>query len=827
VRGEPREEAPVEQLIRDMAYGLRLFVRSPGFAVVAVLSLALGIGANVTVFALMNALFLRPVAVADPGRLVLVHTVSTQGPGYFPVSFPNYEDYRDGSSVWSGLAAYQPVAVSLAGGGEPVQVDAGLVSGNFFDVLGVEAALGRTFSPEESRTESGPPVVVLSDALWRSRFGADPGEIGKTLLINGLGFTVIGVAPAAFTGVGRLESQKLWVPLSAHGQILPSIYRPFFTLRRPLLFLPVGRLKEGVSLERAQAEMGALAARLARDFPDANRGRSLALIPLDRATISANEQGPFLAAGSLLLALVALVLLIACANVAGMQLARASGRRREMAVRLAVGATRGRLVRQLLAESLVLALVAGGVGVLLAVWARRALLGFENPILPATLEVPLDVRVLLFAFGVSLLAAFVFGLAPALQASRSAPIAALRGDFDAAAAGFRRFGLRSVLVAGQVALSTVCLVGTALFLWSLHNALKIDPGFTTDDLLAVTFDLDGQGLGPEEGRQLVRRIVERVEALPGVRSAAVAASLPLDPDAPRLMRTAVLEGGGKTVEESPIVQMNTVGMGYFDTLGIPVLAGRAFTEEDRQGGRAVVVVNRTMAEKLWPGESPVGRRMTFLPENEVVEVAGVARDAKVNSLGEETPLYVYRPLAQSWAARLTLHVRTTGRPELVLEPVLRTLRTLAPGVPLLRPSTFPQVLGRQLALPRLGAVLLAFFGGAALLLTLVGLAGLVAFSVSQRVKEIGLRMALGARRGQVVALFLREVLVVFACGLAIGLAGAYALSRSLAGLLYGIDAGDPTALVATALLLTAAALAASWWPVRKAAAVEPVLLLRR
>ncbi|HEX3529754.1 MAG TPA: ABC transporter permease [Thermoanaerobaculia bacterium] len=815
-------------MLRDTIYGLRVFRRSPGFAAVAVLSLALGIGANVTVFALVNALFLHPLPVADPARLVLVHTTAERGPGYLPVSFPNYESYRDQAACWSSLAAFLPITVSLSGdGGEPAEANGAIVTGNYFATLGVRAALGRTFLPEESLPSGGPPIVVLADSLWRSRFGADPKILGRTIRINGQGLTVIGVAPAAFTGISTLESSQLWVPVSLHQQILPSALRPFFTLRRPLVFLLVGRLRGGVTVGQAQREMSALAERLAREYPDANRGKTAALVPLESATVSANEQGIYLRAGSLLMGVVALVLLIACANVASMLLARGALRQREMAVRLALGATRGRLLRQILTESLLLALAAGVLSLAIAASARKLFLVFETPFLPPTLAVPLDFRVWGFALLASLLATLVCGLAPALQASRSAPISALRGDYQATAAGLRRFGLRSFLVAAQVALSCLCLVGTALFLISLRNAQRIDPGFEREKLMVASFDLDEVGYGEGQGQELLSRIVQRAKALPGVRSAAVAGTLNLDPDAGRLLRTAVLEGRGMSPEESPVVQVNAVGTGYFETLGIPILSGRPFTDADRQGARGVVIINRKMAAQLWPGADPVGARIMFLPEKETVEVVGVARDAKYNSLGEETPFYVYRPLLQSYASSATLHVRTAGRPDPLVETLRSEVQKLSPSLPLVRPMTIARVISRQLAAPRMGASLLAFFGGVALVLTVVGLSGLVAYSVSQRYREIGIRMALGASSRAVVRLFLGQVLIVFACGLACGLAGAFAATRWLSGLLFGIDAGDPSALLYAALLLTTASFAAAYVPVRRAARLSPALLLRR
>jgi putative ABC transport system permease protein len=817
----------MEALLSDLRLSVRGLARRPAFTAVALLSLALGIGANTAIFTAVKAVFLQPFPVREPERLVAVFTSLEGLPALLPVSYPNFVDLRERSRTFSALITATPVSLSLSGGrGEPERIDGEMVSGNYFDVLGVRAARGRTFLAEEDSTPGGHPVVMLSYGLWQRRFGSDPGVLGRSLSLNGHPFTVIGVAAREFRGTNGLSASDFWVPLAMHEQALRRRVRPFFEQRRATLLGVIGRLAPGTPFAKAREDLRRVGRELAREYPEANEGRALAAVPILQAMVDPNQRESYVKAGFLLAAMVGVVLLVACANVANMLLARAAGRRREIAIRLAIGARRRQLVRQLMLESLVLALAAGALGLLIASWSRGLVAGLQTPYLPATMTFALDARVLLFTLGLSVFTALLFGLVPALQASRPEVVTALKGGEMAAGAGGRRFTLRGLLVVAQVALSLVSLIGAALFLLSLRNAQRIDPGFDSAHLLTASFDLDSSGYDEVRGQQLLDRMVERVRALPGVRSAAVAENLVLAGQT-TLRRTIAVEGREPRPDETLIVQPNAVGLGYLDTMGIPVLRGRDFTPEDRAGGRRVVIVNRTMADRLWPGTDPIGRRFTMKPTDDTFAVVGVAQDVKYNSLGEEPQLAIYLPIAQAYASSATLHVRATGDPARLAGPVRRTLRELEPSLPLLSVRTLSQVLGALLWAPRAGAVLLALFGALAMVLAIIGIYGVMSYSVTQRHREIGIRLALGARRSNVVLLFLGEGLRMIVAGLVLGLLVAFLSSRLIASLLYGVDARNAFAFVGTALLLAGVAILATYVPARRATAVHPMIVMRQ
>jgi macrolide transport system ATP-binding/permease protein len=813
----------------DLRLAVRGLIRRPGFTAVALLSLALGIGANTAVFTAAKALFRQSLPVREPERLVAVFTHIEAYDVLVPVSYLNFVDLRERSSAsFSSLFTATPVSLSLTAGGsergkaEPV--DGQMVSGDYFDALGVRASLGRTFLPEEDGAPGGHPVVVLGDGLWRRRFGGDPGILGRTLLLNNHEFTVIGVAPRGFEGTGGLQRSDFWVPLAMHDQVLSRQTRPFFEQRRATLLGVLGRLRDGVTPEQARADLRRLAAGLTSEYPEANQGRSLTLLPLAQSLLGANERQVYVMVSALLAAIAGSVLLIACANVANMLLARAAGRRREVAVRLALGARRGQLIRQLLMESVVLSVVAGALGLLFAVWSGGLLTGLRSPLLPPGLDFGIDPRVLLFTLGLSLLTALLFGLVPALQASRPELVGAIKGA-EVAARRKRRPVLRNLLVVGQMALSLIALVGAALFLLSLRNAQRIDPGFEKDHLLTVSFDLDSRGYDPVRGEQVLERMVETVEALPGVRSAAVAEGLVLGESG---LRRIVARAGEEPDPDRPLVTLpNTIGPGYFETLGIPVLRGRAFDSRDRAGTLPVAMINQTMADQLWPGIDPVGRRFLVMPHRDILEVIGVVRNAKYVSLGEPPLMVYYVPLSQSYASAVTLHVRTEGDPGLLAPAVRRELTALEPELPLQEMRTMSQVVHAFLWAPRAGAGLLTLFGLLALVLAVVGIYGVMSYSVSQRHREIGIRIALGADRGRVIRLFLKEGMMMVAAGLFLGLILAFLGSRVIASLLYGIGTSNAPTLAATALLLALIALAATWIPARRATAVPPQIVMRQ
>ena len=512
----------METLLQDIRYGLRVLRKSPGFTFVAVLSLGLGIGANTTIFTLVNAVLLRSVPVRDVDRLAAVFTTDVKNQGnlfaVMPVSHPNFEDYRDQNDVFEGMAAAGGLAVSLSGKGEPEQLFGFMVTGNYFSLLGVPMQLGRGFLPEEDKTPGTHPVVVLDDGLWRRRFASDPDIVGKTITLNHGIFTVVGVTPRGFTGLNALGGPDLYVPTMMHEQLLAGFLGENFGNRRALLFNPFGRLKPGVTLAQANSAMKAIASRLEKEYPEPNRGRSVNLIPLAQTTINPNLRSGLVLAGGLLMTVVAIVLLIACANVANLLLARAAARRKEIAVRVSLGAGRMRLVRQLLTESAVLAALGGGLGILFAYWARDLLLAFRPPqFLVGTIDLSLDFRVLLFTLGASLLTGLLFGLLPAIQASRPDLVIELKDRSGQAGHHRGRLRLKGALVVGQVALSLVSLIGAGLFLRSLRNAQQINPGFEVENLLTLSFDLGAEHFDEPRGRDFHRQLLEKVKSIPGVR----------------------------------------------------------------------------------------------------------------------------------------------------------------------------------------------------------------------------------------------------------------------------------------------------------------------
>ncbi len=817
----------MDDLLQDLRFGLRLLLARPAFTAVAVLSLALGIGANSTIFSLVDALLLRTLPVAHPERLVTLYTVDEKNPGLSPSAHLNWRDLRAASRSYSGVLGYDWVPMSVTiGGGEPRVVFGQLASGNYFDLLGIRAARGRTFTADEDAPGAGRAVAVVSDRFWRQRLGADPAAVGRTVLVNHQPVTVVGVAPPEFTGTDVGVQPELWLPMALHRIVRPNRDLDWYETRRGLFVFAIGRLRPGVSLAAAQAEATGLSRRLQQEYPDDDKGRSFRLVPLAEATIPAGLRGGVVAIAGLLLTVVGLVLLVACANVANLLLARAAARRKEIAIRLSIGAGRGRLIRQLLTESVLLALLGGAGGLLFAAWATRGLAAVVAAVpfgVTTKLDLGLDPRVLLFTLGLSLLTGLVFGLVPALQASRPELVGALKSQVPPPAGGGRSLSGRNLLVAAQVAFSLVALIAAGLFLRSLGAAERTDPGFETAKLVTLNFDLGLGGYDPARGQAFLRQMIERVSAVPGVRAATVAQAGPL---AGTFLRSVFLEGQDAT-KSGTLIQVNGVGPRYFETLGVPLVRGRSFTAGDREGAPPVVVVNETMAAKLWPGQDPIGKRFRFFGDKFLVEVVGVARNVKYNTLGEDPQPYIYLPLAQRYDGALALLARTAGDPAAVLPTVEREVRGMDKGLPITNVATVERVLANGLWAPRVGASLLAVFGLLALVLAAVGIYGVTSFSVARRAREIGIRMALGARRGTVLGMVLGQGMTVVALGLAVGIAVAAAVSRLAAGLLFGISPTDPLAFGATALLLAAVALAANLLPARRATAVDPVTALRQ
>lgn len=816
-------------LHQDLRYAVRRLRASPGVSLAVVVSLALGMGVNTTVFSWVDAALWRPLPISRPERVVSLHTVTANSPDYLTVSHLNFQDYRAaGKSLFSDLVVYRPTKFSLGEGGEPELVSGQLVSGRYFAMLGLSPHRGRFIAPEEDSSPGGHPVVVLGHGLFERRFAGDPAVIGRTVEINGRGFTVIGVAPEGFRGARVLEPAELWAPLSMYREVLPTRQAQLFDLRRSLLLFCLGRLEPGVDLGRAEAAMKAVAKNLEREYPEANAGRDVALLPIQRFTISPNYRGSFALAGAALLAVVGLVLLTACANVANLLLARSVARQKEIALRLALGVERWALVRQLLTESLLLSLLGAGAGLLVAALTRRLLWASRPSFIPSTLDVGLNARVLGFTLLLAVATGLLFGLAPALRLSRPRLTSALTQSQAPPVRPLlpgswgRRLGLPDLLVVTQVAMSLLALLAASSFLRAFQSAEHVDPGFERQRLVLLSVDMAARGHNELAGREIYRQLLERVGAVPGVESAALAENALLLGDV-GFRRTVLVDGRQPAPGENGfLVQLNAVSSDYFETVGIPIVRGRSFTLDDRQGGRAVAVVNEAMAEELWPGRDAVGGEMRFLTGPGSITVVGVARNSKYGFLGEQAPMYFYLPLEQSYASAVTLHVRTASNPAPLVAAVARAARSIDPGLPQVNLRTASDLLSEALWAPRAAAGVLTAFGLLALALAAVGVYGVASYRVSQAQREIAIRLAVGARRSQVLSQVMRRAMAVVAVGFAVGLAVALLLSKSVASLLYGISPLSAPSVAAVTAFLGLVALAATYLPARRAAATDPL-----
>ncbi|HEV7890009.1 MAG TPA: ABC transporter permease [Pyrinomonadaceae bacterium] len=814
-------------LLQDIRYGIRMLWKTPGFTAVALVSLALGIGVNTAVFSLFNAVLLRPVPVVrEQERIVWLRA---------PSSYPDYQDYREQSRSFEGMAAATGTREFsfTREGGEPELLRGELVTANYFDVLGVGAGLGRTFVEDEGRTPT--PVVVLSQDLWRTRFGSDPSIVGRRISLNGLGFNVVGVAPANFTGTEAGLARELWVPLSMEPVLSPPDSKQSLASRdlellrnRNSHWLAVlARLKDGVEREQAASELEGIARRVAESNGERVTEETLRRVRLLQMNggLDPSDREEALPIAGLVMGVVGLVLLIACANIAGLLVARAAVRRRETAIRQALGATRTRLVRQWLTESVLLGVAGGAAGLLLALWANDLMVSYAGGTPIASLDLRLDYRVLAFTLLVSVATGVVFGLAPALQASRLDIVTALKTEDTLARSGSRRSRLRAAFVTAQVTLSVVLLVCAGLFIRSLRNAHTIDPGFRVERALTVTVDLGLLRYKETEGGNFYRELLSRVESQPGVERASLVRFAQLGSSFAQ--GQVVAEGKSSDDGEGTGTGFNVVGPRYFETMGTSLVRGRDFTEADREGAPKVAVVNETLAAMLWPGEDALGKRLSFEgARGPFLEVVGVARDGKYRSLGDRSRPYLYTPLFQSYQPRMTLVVRTSGEPAALAGTVRGQLRALDPNLPVAEVRTLAEQFDLSLLPARVAAYTLGGFGLLALALAAIGIYGVVSYSVAQRTREIGVRVALGARARDVMRLVIGEGLSVVGLGLALGLALAFVVARLFASFLYGVGAADPLTFVGVPALLGSIALAAGYLPARRATKVDPMVALR-
>jgi putative ABC transport system permease protein len=827
--GWPRLEA----LWQDLRYGSRILLKAPGFTAVAVFSLAIGIGANTAIFSLVDKVLIRKLPVEEPDRLVIV--TANRGQGVLTGSnYPDFVDYRDRNDVFDGLVCYTQRALTLSEGGQAERIQGLIVSGNYFSVLRVRPALGRGFLPEEDKTASSHPVVVIGYGLWQRRFGADPALVRKTVRLNAYPFTVVGIAPPEFNGTIAGGAPDVYVPIMMMAQIATS---PFD--RSNLLFGPrslsgslqvLGRLKPGVSREQAAAAMTTLGGQIARAHPNADgspRVEPKFLIEdgsRGHTTLLRDLRFPL----QMLMATVGLVLLIACANVATLLLARAGTRQKEIAIRLATGAGRMRLIRQLLTESVLLSTLGGAAGLALAASISGLMVSFMPPNNNAslTLDNRLDMRVLGFTLAISVVTGILFGLAPALVASRPDLVSALRDEATVFGKKVRHLNLRNLLVVGQVAVSVIVLVGAGLCVRSLRNLYAIDTGFDPAKVLVMSVDVGLSGYSRERGLQFYSEVLERVQRLPGVEAVSLATQIALGDGFGGTMRG---EGYAPKPGEDMGSDFNQIGPDYFHVMKIPLLEGREFGQSDTTNTPPVAVINQTAARRFWPGQSAIGRRVIVgrPPYDQARVVVGVVKDSKYRRLTEEVRPAVFSPFFQSYRGDMTVHVRTTGEPATMLAAVRREVQALDRSVPLYNTRTLEEQKTSSLYTSRMAATLLTMFGLLALLLAAMGLYGVMAYTVNRRTHEIGIRMALGAQGSEVRRLVMVEGTAIMTIGLLLGLGGALAGTRFVESFLYGVRPNDPTAFAGAALLLAAVTLLANYLPARRASRTDPLMAIRQ
>jgi predicted permease len=828
-----RQTLPVlEVFMQDLRYGLRMLQKNPGFTAVAVLSLALGIGANTTIFTVVNAILLNALPVRDLPRLVEMDTVDsktlvTQARSErLGMSFPNFQDYRRDNTVFTDLAAFMPTAVTWSGGAEPRQLQSELVSANYFEVLGIRPARGRFFVSDEDTKPNGNDVAVLSYAVWANKLGSDPAIIGKPLIFDARPYTVIGIAPRGFRGtITFFSSEQVWIPTSMKDQVLGGKAKDFFNDRRFLTVGTIGRLKPGVEMSAAEASLETMATHLEAEFPKDNGGRSVALCPLADAAVGVNDHKRIALASAMMMGVVGLVLLIACVNLANLLLAQGARRQKEISLRAALGAGRTRIVRQMLTESMLLSLAGGAVGLAIAYAGRSILWSFRPPFIEDSgIDLALDSHVLLFTLGVAILTGFIFGLVPAVKASRPDLMETLNAGGRGGTIGWQRDRLRSLLVVGEMALALITLVGAGLFLHSMQNAQKTDLGFESKNLLAMNFDLGALHYEEGRGQQFYRAAIEKMKNSPGVASVSIASNQPIGGG---FERTVFPEGRDEASGyRGTLTTVDDITPGYFETLRIPILRGRAFSDVDRKETAVVAIASEAMVKQYWPNEDGLGKRFHFFGDPTLREIVGVVANFVVNEVGEEPQPIVFLPMAQDYVPAATLHVRTTGNPENVVATTRVALQSLDPNLAITNVFTIGQILSQALWAPRMGGILLALFGALALVLSAVGVYGVLSYSVNQQTREIGLRMALGAQRGDVMRLILGQGLRLTVVGLGLGILVALALMRVLVSLLFDVRAYDPSTYTAVTLLLTAVALLACYIPARRAMRVDPMVALR-
>lgn len=808
--------------LKDLRYGLRVLVKSPGFALIAVLTLALGIGANSTIFSWVNSTVLNPIpGVKNASRYI---AVSINGRDQDPLSYPDYRDLRDGNHSLSSLMAASSTPMSLTSNGHPERVWGILASANYFDSLGVHPILGRGFLPAEDSKPGGAPVVIIGYRLWQTHFGADRSVIGQKVRIDRHPFQIVGVAPRGFVGTQTGLSYDLWVPLMMAGDFYSDATADVLLHQRGTSWLLcVGHLKPGVTIDQAQADLGIVMSQIAARFPKEHVGKSeIMASPLWRAPFGANYY--LHAILFLLLAIAGVVLLLACANVANLLLVRSVSRRREMAIRLSIGATRWRLIRQLLAESLILAMCGGGIAMLFTLWTAGMLGSFVPPVaeIPLSMAVSADRTVLFATLAISVLTGVIFGVLPALRSSRLEPAYVLKEESGGASGGVHKARLSAVLVVAQVAMSLLLLVCAGLFIRSVRRAQQFNPGFNPHHVLLDDYDLSGFGYDRKSGLEFHRQLYDKLQTIPGVESATISGWIPLGFDSSSY--ALEIEGYVPAPQESMDVQYAAIAPSYLRTLQIPLVAGREFTTADTDGSAPVAVVNSAFADRYWPHRQAIGEKVRA--SGTWFTVVGVAQNSDYDHLGQKPQPFLYLPLFQEYDRRVAIYVRVAGDPLAVVGPVQDAVHSLDADLPLFDLTTLDSRIQLSTTTERLAGVFVGGFGLLALILAGIGIYGVLAYTTRQRTHEIGIRMALGAEPRQVLRLVLRQGLTLAVLGLAIGLAVCFALTRVFANQLFGVSATDPLTFLAVAGVLLAAAFLACYLPARRAMRTDPMVALR-
>ena len=814
-------------LHQDIRYGVRALLKTPGFTAVAVIVLALGIGANTAIFTVVNAVLLRPLPYPDSDRLVMLWETNPRfqiGIDTLPVTHGNFMDWREQNGVFDYVSALGVGRWNLTGSGEPERISGASVSANFFKLMGAEPKLGRAFGDDEDKPGAS-KVVVIGHALWQQRFAGQPDVIGRTMTLDGESYTVIGVAPERFQFprakdlpyfVGVATQTDLWRPM--------ILGEDFVNKSRANHQLSVmAKLKPGVTRERAQSEMTAIAERLEQSYPDSNQGIGVKVVALNEQVVGNVRPALWLMMGA-----VALVLLIACANVANLLLARSAARQREIAIRTALGASRGRVVRQLLTEAMLLAIVAAVAGTLLSLWGIKAMLSLSREAMPRAYEVGVDARVLGFAVAIAMLTSVLFGLTPALQNSKVNLSESLKEGARGLAGGRRANRVRSVLVIAEVALSVVLLIGAGLMIKSLAGILKVDPGFNPDNTVTMNIALLGSKY-PSATRQIAffQDVTHRVEVLPGVQSVGLISSAPL---------SGGVYAGGFSIKDRAgpeaddlVADRRMISPEYFNALGIPLLKGRGFSDRDDQNSPGVVVVSESWARRFLPHDDPLDKRIKLGGRDSTrpwLSIVGVAGDIRDTALESDAKPCVYIPYPQFPSSGMTLVVRAAVDPKPLIHAIRDGVWAVDKDQPVTDIKTMDQSIADSVSPRRFNAMLLAIFASLALVLASVGIYGVMAYSVTQRTHEIGIRVALGARALDVIELVVGRGMALVLTGVAIGLAGAVALTRVMTSLLYGVSATDPLTFAGVSLLLVAVALLASYIPARRATKVDPMIALR-